>query len=187
MDISPKDELEHLLKRVAIRSATKLPCSVMLDRGALDDPGREFETFDLFFAMPAAVGDRIDPDTVDGHELLDSLIEGSCELILDRFKQLLPGFDGPISTIGLSTEVEWAFGSEVLEAEAMLGDFWDETAIPGRLTFYARYVAPIDQQAGRCRTAPPPKLPTPTRPAPWARESEAEEELRDPPLSWFEP
>jgi hypothetical protein len=187
MEIDPVHERETLLKRLVVRSQSKLPCSVLLDEGPLDDPARPFEVFDLFFALPASSQSRIDPKTADGAELINALVEGAAGLIVNRFKELLPGFEGPIKTIGISAEIDWAFDDEVFEAEGMLGDLWDETAIPARLTFYARFVAPVDQIAGRCRTAPLPKLPGPSRPGPWARESEEEEELRDPPIEWFQP
>lgn len=187
MEIRPEHE-EELLKRMRIRTRAKLPCLVLADRGPIDEEARPFEVFDLFFAAPASCGESIDPHTVDGFGLIEMLIDGAVNAITNRFKQLLPGFNGPISAIGISTELQWFFGQEVPEAEAMLGDLWDSAAIPGCLTFYARFIAPVDQFETRCRTAPitlPP--PASLQPAPWARgASTEEEELEDPPLSWFE-
>lgn len=187
MEIRPGFE-EEIAKRIRLRARAKLPCLTLPDRGPVDEKTRPFEVFDVFFAVPAACGDVIDPRQIDGFALCDSVIEGACDAICDRFKQLLPGFDGAIWAVGISSELHWQFGDEVIEAEAMLGDLWEVGATPGRLTFYARFVGSVDQIETRCRTAPiTPPPPSPARPAPWARElSPEEEEDLDPPLRWFE-
>lgn len=157
-----KDEYEMFLKPLVSMVFRTVPnVAVLVDYGYPENEAREFETFEVFFALPEANEGDIDPKTIDGYLLLRSLTSQATEAITDRFAQLASVFEGPIQGIGISTELEWVFGRDVIEAEAMLGDPWEVRATPGLLRFHARFVAPVDQMEHRCITAP---LPVPQLP-----------------------
>lgn len=176
-----KDEYELFLKPLVSMVYRSCPgVAVLVDHGYIEDAAREFEEFEVFFAVPNANGQEIDPKTIDGYLLLRSITSQAAEAITNRFAELSPGYEGPIQGIGISTDTEWLFDDEVIEAEPMLGDFWEVRATPGLVRLYARFVAPVEQLEHRCTTAPRPlpQLPeeTPYIEDPFAKPSFIEDE-----------
>ena len=159
---SERDEDELFFSRVikALHfSFTK--STIVRDYSPVEERDRFFERFEIYMYLPPSLT-SLDGDNIESVVFFDQLGFEAVRAIEERYDKIKTGLVAPPAGIGIHAETEWRFGSEVIEAEGMLGDKTGKGQYPVSVAFWARFVAPIGDTARRCtsaRVALPPPLP----------------------------
>ena len=146
---SSRDEDELFFQRVIkALSYSFQRTTVARDSCSLQERDRLFKRFEIYFYLPPSLS-SLDGDNIDGIVFFDQLSFQAVRAIESYHEENRHKHPALPAGIGIHTETEWRFGSEVLEAEGMLGDKEHPEDQALCFSFWARFVQPIDQTARR--------------------------------------
>ena len=152
--LPPSDrDLDELFFRRVIKalSYSFQRTTIIRDKCSLEERDQLFRRFEIYFYLPPEI-QSLDGDNIDGVVFFDQLSYQAVRAIENFHEENKHRYPALPAGIGLHTETEWRFGSEVLEAEGMLGDKEDPRDQPLCFSFWARFVQPLEHSARRWRT-----------------------------------